>query len=57
VSPGNTLPVTGTGQVDAEGLPIPPVQADGPCPATFQPALSERFVNRLTFHLSLGQAF
>jgi len=57
VSPGNTLPVTGFGQVDADGLPIPPVQQDGPCPATFQPTLSERFVNRLTFHLSLGQAF
>jgi outer membrane protein insertion porin family/translocation and assembly module TamA len=57
VSPGNTLPVTGTGQVDAEGLPIPPVQEDGPCPATFQPARAEGFVDRLTFHLSIGQAF
>jgi outer membrane protein insertion porin family/translocation and assembly module TamA len=57
VSPGNTLRVTGAGQVDADGLPIPPVQEEGPCPATFQPPRSERFVNQLTLHLSIGQAF
>ena len=57
VSPGNTLRVTGAGQVDAEGLPIPPVQEEGPCPATFQPPRPERFVNQLTLHLSIGQAF
>jgi outer membrane protein insertion porin family len=57
VSPGNTLPVTGGGQVDGNGQPIPPVQAEGPCPATFQPPRSERFVDQLTLHFSIGQAF
>ncbi len=57
VSPGNRLPVTGFGQVDAEGNPIPPVQAEGTCPQTFRPEPPSSFLRRLTVHFSFGQAF
>jgi hypothetical protein len=57
VSPGNTLPVTGFGQTDAQGQPIPPVQAEGPCPSSFEPSRPKGFFNRLTLTFSIGQAF
>jgi outer membrane protein assembly factor BamA len=57
VSVGNSLPVTGFNQFDAEGRPIPPVQAEGPCPATFSPSRAGGFLDRLTIHFSVGQAF
>jgi outer membrane protein assembly factor BamA len=57
VSPGNQLPVTGFGQTDAQGKPIPPVQVEGPCPATFRPSRKSGFFNRLTITFSIGQAF
>jgi outer membrane protein insertion porin family/translocation and assembly module TamA len=57
VSIGNTLPVTGVGKTDAEGKPIPPVQAEGPCPATFNPSRPRGFFDRLTLTFSIGQAF
>jgi outer membrane protein assembly factor BamA len=57
VSPGNVLPVTGFGQTDSEGRPIPPVQQEGPCPSTFGPSRPDGFFNRLTLTFSLGQAF
>ena len=57
VSPGNTLPVTGFGQTDAAGNPIPPVQAEGPCPSSFKPSRPDGFFNRLTLTFSIGQAF
>ena len=57
VSVSNTLPVTGFNQVDSEGRPIPPVQAEGPCPSTFKPARAPRFFDRLTINFSIGQAF
>jgi outer membrane protein insertion porin family len=57
VSVGNQLPVTGIGQTDAEGTPIPPVQAEGPCPSTFRPSRPDGFFSRLTLTFSIGQAF
>ena len=57
VSPGNRLPVTGAGQTDPEGQVIPPTQAEGPCPSTFEPPRPSGFLNRLTFHFSIGHAF
>ena len=57
VSIGNQLPVTGFGQTDAAGKPIPPVQAEGPCPSTFKPSRPSGFFNRLTLTFSIGQAF
>jgi outer membrane protein assembly factor BamA len=57
VSPGNRLPVTGFGQTDSEGRPIPPVQVEGPCPSTFNPSRPDGFFNRLTLTFSIGQAF
>jgi outer membrane protein assembly factor BamA len=57
VSVGNRLPVTGFGQTDAEGKPIPPVQAEGPCPSTFRPSRPDGFFDRLTLTFSIGQAF
>ena len=57
VSPGNTLPVTGFGQTDAQGNPIPPVQVEGPCPSSFKPSRPDGFFNRLTLTFSIGQAF
>ena len=57
VSVGNTLPVTGFNRVDAEGRPIPPVQAEGPCPSTFKPERARSFFDRLTINFSIGQAF
>ena len=57
VSVGNTLPVTGFGRVDAQGNPIPPVQAEGPCPSTFNPSRPRGFFDRLTLTFSIGQAF
>lgn len=50
VSPGNNLPVT-------ERDPLPPLQAEGPCPASFAPARGRSFIRRLTFQLAIGQAF
>jgi outer membrane protein insertion porin family/translocation and assembly module TamA len=50
VSPGNRLPVT-----DRQGLP--PIQAEGTCPATFSPPRGRSFLRRLTFQLAIGQAF
>jgi outer membrane protein insertion porin family/translocation and assembly module TamA len=50
VSPGNRLPLTTGGA----GLPV---QASGPCPATFVPPRPGSFAERLTLHFSLGQAF
>ena len=57
VSIGNLLPVTGFGQTDAAGKPIPPVQAEGSCPSTFRPSRPDGFFNRLTLTFSIGQAF
>ena len=57
VSIGNTLPVTGFGQTDSQGRPIPPVQAEGPCPATFAPTRATSFWDRLTINFSIGHAF
>jgi outer membrane protein insertion porin family/translocation and assembly module TamA len=57
VSIGNTLPVTGFGRTDAQGNPIPPVQAEGPCPSTFNPSRPRGFFDRLTLTFSIGQAF
>ena len=57
VSPGNTLPVTGFGKTDAAGQPLPPVQAEGSCPASYAPTRPQSFGDRLTLHLSIGQAF
>jgi hypothetical protein len=57
VSVGNALPVTGFNQFDAEGRPIPPVQVEGPCPASFSPARPGGFLDRLTITFSVGQAF
>jgi outer membrane protein assembly factor BamA len=57
VSPGNMLPVSGFGQTDAEGRPIPPVQQEGPCPSSFKPSRPDGFFNRLTLTFSIGQAF
>jgi outer membrane protein insertion porin family len=57
VSPGNTLRVTGTGQTDAEGEPIPPTQEEGTCPPTFEPRRGSSFFDRLTLHFSIGQAY
>jgi outer membrane protein assembly factor BamA len=50
VSPGNRLPV-----MEREGLP--PLQAEGSCPATFTPRRRDSFFRRLTFQLAIGQAF
>ena len=57
VSIGNTLPVSGFGQTDAQGNPILPTQAEGFCPSTFQPSRPSGFFDRLTIHFSIGQAF
>jgi outer membrane protein insertion porin family/translocation and assembly module TamA len=57
VSPGNRLRVTGFGQTDEQGRPIPPVQEEGPCPPTFRPNRPSGFFNRLTITFSIGQAF
>ena len=57
VSPGNMLPVSGFGQTDAEGRPLPPVQQEGPCPSSFKPSRPDGFFNRLTLTFSIGQAF
>ena len=57
VSPGNRLPVTGVGATDPEGQPIPPTQAEGPCPSTFEPSRPGGFLDRLAFHFSIGHAF
>lgn len=57
VSIGNRLPVTGTGQTDAQGRLLPPVQAEGPCPSTFAPQRPRSFLDRLTINFSMGQAF
>lgn len=58
VTPGNGLPVTGW-KPDPEPNDPPPVQADPArgCPATFVPAQSRGLFRRLTFHVSIGQAF
>jgi len=56
VSPGNRLPVTGVGLTDPNGKPIPPTQAEGPCPSTFNPERPSGW-DRLTFHFSIGHAF
>jgi len=57
VSIGNRLPVTGFGLTDAEGKTIPPVQAEGRCPANFRPSRPDGFLNKLTINFSIGQAF
>lgn len=57
VSVGNQLPVTGFGKTDASNNPIPPVQAEGPCPPTFAPSRPKGFFDRLTLTFSIGQAF
>ena len=57
VSPGNSLPVTGFGLTDAANNPIPPVQAEGPCPSSYKPSRPNGFFNRLTLTFSIGQAF
>ena len=36
---------------------IPPTQAAGECPGTYQPARRASFLGRLTFNFSIGQAF
>ncbi|MEO6444922.1 MAG: BamA/TamA family outer membrane protein [Gemmatimonadaceae bacterium] len=56
VSPGNTLPVT-PGGIGPGGGTLPPLQAQGECPASFQPPRRTTFVSRLTFNFSIGQAF
>lgn len=50
VSPGNDLPVTERGA-------LPPLQAEGSCPASFAPPSGRSFIRRLTFQLAIGQAF
>ena len=50
VSPGNDLPVTVRGA-------LPPLQAEGTCPASFAPQRGRSFIRRLTFQLAIGQAF
>ncbi|HJU72288.1 MAG TPA: BamA/TamA family outer membrane protein [Gemmatimonadaceae bacterium] len=50
VSPGNRLPITLRD-------PLPPQQAEGPCPTTFAPPRGRSFFRRLTFQLAIGQAF
>ena len=55
VSPGNTLPVT-PGGVTSGGAKLPPEQASGECPASFQPRRLS-FLSRLTLAFSIGQAF
>ena len=57
VSPGNTLPLTGFNQFDAEGVAIPPGQAAGPCPPSFGPSRPRGFLDRMTIVFSVGQAF
>jgi hypothetical protein len=50
VSPGNTLRVT----EDQTGVVQ---QATGTCPSSFQPPLQSSWFRRLTFVLTLGEAF
>ena len=57
VSPDNALPVTGFDQMTGDGRFIWPVQAAGPCPASYAPPRPSGFLQRLTVHFSLGQAF
>ena len=51
VSPTNTLPVTVPAAV------LPPTQATGSCPSSYQPPLQSSFFRRLAFVLTLGEAF
>jgi outer membrane protein insertion porin family/translocation and assembly module TamA len=55
VSPGNGLPVTGYSP-DSEAVE-PPQQAQGPCGPTYEPRSTGGFFRRLTFNISIGQAF
>ena len=57
VSIGNTLPVSGFGQTDAQGNPILPTQAEGFCPVHVPADRPSGFFDRLTIHFSIGQAF
>jgi len=54
VSPGNTIPATVVEVVNGRAIYE---QADGPCPAAFQPESRRGFFRNLTFHFSIGQAF
>jgi len=58
VSPGNALPVTGW-RPDLGPDDPPPVQASSgrACPAKYTPPKSSSLFRRLTFHVSIGQAF
>jgi outer membrane protein insertion porin family/translocation and assembly module TamA len=58
VTPGNGLAVTGwrPGIGPSDPQPQQEIPARG-CPATFRPKASDSFFQRLTFHLSIGQAF
>lgn len=54
VSPTNTLQVT---VPVVNGVAQPPQQVAGGCPGTFQPPLQSLWYKRLTFVLTLGEAF
>jgi outer membrane protein assembly factor BamA len=58
VSPGNTIPVHTTSIVYQGKTQSIPEQAPGyTCPATYLPIQSETFFQKLTFNISIGQAF
>jgi outer membrane protein insertion porin family/translocation and assembly module TamA len=54
VSPGNLIPVSDV-PVDGESVPMQPPGFT--CAPTFRPATPTSFFRRLTFNLSIGQAF
>jgi outer membrane protein insertion porin family/translocation and assembly module TamA len=56
VSPGNTLLVRNE-QAQIGAKPIPPSQAAGDCPRSYQPPRRSSVLGRLTFNFSIGQAF
>lgn len=55
VSPGNRIPVRPR-QVDGRTIYVQDEPPNG-CPGSFQPAPDKRFLRRLTFNFSIGQAF
>jgi outer membrane protein insertion porin family/translocation and assembly module TamA len=57
VSPGNALLVRNARPQPGGQKDIPPTQAAGECPGTYQPTRRASFLGRLTFNFSIGQAF
>ena len=55
VSPGNRIPVRAR-EVNGQTVFVQDEPPDG-CPGTFAPAPDRRFLRRLTFNFSIGQAF